>query len=100
MTCTLGVSVVCLAHDGGLSVGLVSVRSLSWGRMWSSWRLGHCDLREGSRSSPSGCLHPGRGRASELRNLVQGLSWSSQLRAWGLLPSRPGKEGWCPALPA
>ena len=84
---------MCLAHDGGLSVGLVSVRSLSWGRMWSSWRPGHRDLREGLCSSPSGCLHPGRGRACELRNLVQGLSWSSQLRAWSWSPQDLGRRG-------
>lgn len=38
VTCTLGVPVVCLARNGSLSVQPVSVRSLTWGRMWSSWR--------------------------------------------------------------
>lgn len=37
VTRTLGVPVVCLARNGSLSVRPVSVRSLTWGRMWSSW---------------------------------------------------------------
>ena len=53
-------------------------------------------------ASPSSCLHPGRGLASELRNLVQGLSCSLQLRAQRLLPSEaaPLEGKVAPAPPA
>lgn len=101
MTHTLGVPVVCLARNGSLSVQPVSVRSLTWGRMWSSWRPtatpGGFALSYARRLGLSQRPPPGeRTQRAEKPGPSPLLFFSL---SWRLLPQVLGRKG-VPAPPA